>query len=326
MIQARAADESFATYTGQPDSEQPDQEVVVGDPAVTADPSLPTSMGTLGDSITAGAVANYQRRDAQNPLNLGFILTQVLTAGLTKNARPLEARSYSWATGLNLFKPVNSHAHRIVKLLNGAQFRTRNAAVSGAVAKDVVVDQLPKLMDWSQSKLGQAAPDYVTVFIGANDICKDTYDQMTSTSDYINTVATAVDTMLAKSPRTKVLVMTLPKIDTLQSVAGSALHVGIAPVKTCQDFWKLANVCGSLNLEADPLKRQIAVDRVHEYNEALRDMVSSRQADFGDRVRLANGPAEVNFDKDDVSMDCFHPSTKGQNKLAQKSWEITWWK
>lgn len=286
---------------------------------------LPRSMGALGDSITAGAVANY-RRD-QVGLIAPVILTQLIASIAAGNFRAVEARGYSWSSGRNIFKPVLSHAHRLNALRKGQdRLKVYNAAVSGAISSGVSDEQVGKLQQWSRDHLDAEFPDYVTVLIGANDICQDSVEKMTPTSDYANRMAYVVDTILEKSPDSKVLLSALPRIHRLREVAHDAKHLGIAPMRTCGEFWKTVNLCHTLTQENDPVKVQMVADRVREYNEVLADLAASRSELHGDRVHYAGAVFEKDFTADDLSIDCFHPGPSGQSKLADLTWQASWWK
>jgi lysophospholipase L1-like esterase len=291
---------------------------------------LPASMGALGDSITAGAIASYSREQASNPLVQTFLLGKLLRGILTKDFSSVESPDFSWSTGLDSRQRVMSHAQRLRALVNAQpdapRFVAHNSAISGAVARTVRTRQLPELQAWSRLTLGQDAPDYVTLLIGPNDICADKVEDMTSTADYIADVSAVVDEMLEKSPRTRVLMVGLPNIASLQGVAREAKLIGRGHIAgTCGELWKTAKFCPTLTLEDDPANRAIIAERVLQYNEALANLATQRATQFGDRIRFADKVYGHAFTADDISIDCFHPGPRGQNILADESWKSSWW-
>lgn len=286
---------------------------------------VPMSMGALGDSITAGAMANYRRKDAVEILPL--FLAQALAAFATNNFTPFERRDYSWSTGhVGFPAEVKSHARRLRELLPfGANFKVKNAAVSGAEGIDVLQDQWPKLRQWSHDKLGRSAPEYVTLLIGANNVCRDLVEDMTPTDVFMSQVGSVMDEILATSPDTHIMVSALPAIETLRDVASNSKLLGFAPAETCRDFWQLANVCYTLTREEDPARRAQVAERVRDYNLALAKYAEARRAQYGDRVRVSMNVYEGRFTENDISVDCFHPNPDGQNKLADYTWANSWW-
>lgn len=293
--------------------------------AVQNEVPVPLSMGALGDSITAGAMANYRRKDAVQTLPL--FLAQALAAFAKNDFTPFERRDYSWSTGhFGLPVEVKSHARRLKELLPfGTNFKVKNAAVSGAESLDVLQDQWPKLRQWSHDKLGRSAPEYVTLLIGANNVCRDLVEDMTPTEVFMSHVGGVMDEILATSPDTHIMVSALPAIETLRDVASDSKLLGFAPAETCRDFWELANVCFTLTREEDPARRAMVAERVRDYNLALRHYAETRRAQYGDRVRVSWNVYEGRFTDNDISVDCFHPNPEGQNKIADYTWTNSWW-
>lgn len=296
----------------------------LADQALPLSYSLPSSMGALGDSITAGALANYQRKQA--PYVAPIFVTQIILSLLTGNMRPMERQDYSWSTGWNPLRPVNSHFHRLRSLTaRGHSLRSYNAAFSGAQAQDVLKEQLPDLVEWSQKRLGQAAPDYTTLMVGPNDICAENPSGMTPTADFYRDLSIVVDTMLSQSPSSHIFISSIPNVTELRGVARDARAFGVYPVQTCGDLWRVANVCPTLTSLEDPSGRALVAQRVVEFNEALSELARTRAEQYGDRIRFSGRAYQQNFSADDVSIDCFHPNPIGQNRIAAETWKDTWW-
>jgi hypothetical protein len=145
---------------------------------------------------------------------------------------------------------------------------------------------------------------------------------MVPVSTYYSNVVRVVDEVLTKSPNSKMLVGSIPNIESLRAVARNAkLHVGLS----CEKLWKTIKLCPTLTTEDNPQERAIIAQRVIEYNQALRDIVQTRRDIFGDRIRYAKKTYEVAFTKDHLSVDCFHPNPEGQALLADVTFESSWW-
>ena len=294
---------------------------------------LPDSMASLGDSITSGAFASFKRINGIYPwAQVRFFnqLTNYVLSG--RNPFVIERKNLSWSTGQDKLHRMTSHADRIVKLRNPKKkglklpdLMVKNFALTGAQVHDVREHQLPELMKWSEKKLGQTAPDYVTILIGANDLCSDFLQTPTTTGQYIDDLSYVVDTLLEKSPNTKILVSAMPQVQKVRSVLAKAKLTGGPIARTCNDIWQLIKVCNRLTLVDDPKSNEELQQQVQDYFEATGQMVEDRRAAYGDRVRFATGPYQTEIHPNDVSMDCFHPAPSGQDKIANSTWKDSWW-
>jgi len=295
------------------------------DPGVPSEVGLPESMGAMGDSITAGFFANFSRRNANLAWVETWFIVRSLTAGALFQLDGLERKDLSWSVGHNKTGQVLSHARRLAALDPSHELKVYNAAVSGDEVNDVLTAQLPRLNQFARSKLGQEYPDFVTIFIGANDVCADSMEGTTSVQDFYNRLDRIVGEIVSKSPRSRVLVSGLPDIESLRRVAHGARLWGWGPLKTCDDVWNLAKVCPTLTTISDPVVREQVKQRVDDYNLAMQDVVERHNATAGDRIHFVADTFAIPFNKDHLSMDCFHPNASGQNLISEVTFKHTWW-
>ncbi len=281
----------------------------------------PKSMASLGDSITAGFIANLKRGDWLNPDQVKDLVSALYDIEVRGSdaVNRLEQRELSWSGGLD--GDVRSHAYRIKK--KTGKIRVYNAAITGAEAKDVLDDELDKILSWARKELGQPAPDYVTLMIGPNDICAEKVSKMTSVADYSDRIDRIVKTLLDAYTGTRVLVNTIPAVDTLRNALKDARAIAFG--YSCSDLWKDTGLCPTLTTDDHDDDRKQISQRLKDYNAALATIVTRYKNIYGDRVRLATKVYETSFDKDDMSVDCFHPNPRGQNKIADASWKSSWW-
>ncbi len=241
--------------------------------------SYPDSMASLGDSITRAA----------NP-----------GAGLFG-----DQPQYSWSTGSDI--TVESHYYRILQQNSLIAGNNYNFAVSGA-----------KLADLS----GQAANavsqgvDYVTILMGANDVCTSGEATMTPVESFRIQFQTAMNTLAAGLPNADILVVSIPDI--------YSLWVILKDNPSAVFFWNLFAICQSM-LENPTSVAQADLDR--------RNRVRQRNVDFNTvlgeecpqytNCRFDNNAVFSNqFVASDVSpLDYFHPSIAGQTKLAAGTWD-----
>jgi PKD repeat protein len=237
---------------------------------------------------------------------VGDSISQAVSSGGSLGASyPANA----WSTGTNT--TVNSHYARLLALNPAIAGRVNNDSVSGAHMVD---------LDGQMRVVVGQQPDYLTVLVGGNDLCTDTVGQMTSVADFTTQFTTAMNTLAAGSPNTKVLVVSIPRVNQLWELFHSSL--------SARFVWSVGGVCQSLlanptsTQSADVQRRAQVAQRNIDYNAALAQVC----AQYSSRCRY-DGDAVYNvvFAKSDVSGDYFHPSITGQAKLAAVSWAAGYW-
>ncbi len=283
---------------------------------------IPQSMGALGDSMSAAALADISRRWANLPWNVFGILATILEYKISGDIHAVERRQYSWTTGHDQLWEVKSHARRLASTLpEGKKISFYNASLSGDESKHVLEHQLSELNVWSRQKLGVNYPEYVTLLIGANDGCAASAAEMVDPQTYHQNMVKIIDEVMLSSPDTRLMVSNLPNIERLRNVARNAGTLG----GKCESMWETMELCPTLTTINDPAERIVIDERLKDYGRIIEDVVASRQEMFGDRIRLSRETGLVEFDKNDLAVDCFHPNLNGQNKLAEATWKGNWW-
>ncbi|MHB8376487.1 MAG: OmpL47-type beta-barrel domain-containing protein [Dehalococcoidia bacterium] len=213
----------------------------------------------------------------------------------------------SWSTGTN--STVNSHYTRILSansLISGNNF---NDAVSGA--------RVVNLNGQVTNVNGQHV-EYVTILMGANDVCTSSEGTMTSVSTFLSQFQTAMSTLSAGSPDARIYVSSIPDIYQLWSI----LHTNATATST----WSNYGICQSM-LANPTSTAQADVDR--------RARVRQRDIDFNTQLQQVcaqyihcrfdnNAAFSIAFTPGDVStVDYFHPSLNGQTLAASVSYGAT---
>lgn len=177
--------------------------------------AYPTSMSSLGDSITRGFNASGWFSDWP---------------------------SRSWSTGS--YSTVKSHATRL-SAYSGAM-RVYNNARSGA--------KVGELAGQAATTVSQGT-EYATVLIGANDACTETEGQMTPVADFATRFENAMDTFAGDPTPPKVLVASIPDIHRLYSVGkgSSSARNAWAAYGICQSM--LANPQSTNQADVDRRQR-----------------------------------------------------------------------
>jgi len=250
--------------------------------AAMAEPgaSLPASMAAIGDSITRAAdVCCYY---GDHP-------------------------GQSWSTGNAWWDPVSSHYERIRAVNPAISGRAYNNAADGA--------QMASAPAQAATTVAESV-DYVTILMGANDLCTSSSATMTPTASFRDSFEAALKTLHDGLPNAHVFVASIPNLYQLWQV----LHTSWS----ARAVWAYAGICpamlSSSNTEAD---RQQVVIREAEFNQVLADVCAS----YLDYCRWDGGALyQYAFRASDVSqLDYFHPSISGQAKLADITWATSWW-
>src|SRR5215207_1670516 len=244
-----------------------------------AAPPLPSSMAGIGDSITrAYDVCCYY---GDHP-------------------------GQSWSTGYTSYDGIASHYERI---------RRVNPAISGRAYNDAVSGAKMSAAPTQAARAVSQGARYVTILLGANDLCTSSPSTMTPTDTFRSQFRQAMATLMAQDPDPYVFVSSIPNIHQLWEV----LHTN----SLARWVWANFHICQSmLGATRTAAERQQVVDREVAFNQVLAEECG-RYA----RCRWDNGAVyHYQFSASQVStLDFFHPSVSGQAALAGVTWAASWW-
>jgi lysophospholipase L1-like esterase len=215
---------------------------------------------------------------------------------------------YSWSTGDN--STVQSQYYRILQensLISGNNY---NDAVSGSKMAD--------LNGQAQTAVSQGV-EYVTILMGANDVCTPSEETMTSVETFRSQFDEAMDTLTSGLPDARIFVASIPDIYQLWFLLkDNPFAVWV---------WDFADICQSLL--ANPTSTAVAdVDRrgrVQERNIAFNTQLSEVCGSYGHCRFDDNVVFDSELQVSAVSTrDYFHPSITGQKALAGLTWGATY--
>ncbi|PZF92490.1 GDSL-type esterase/lipase family protein [Micromonospora deserti] len=243
----------------------------------TPPPGAPGGIAALGDSISTG-----------------FGSCLVLTS----------CQRNSWSTGNGL--RVDSHYRRLLDRDPSLRGRAHNHARPGARAASLAGQAERAVRDRA---------DYVTVLIGANDVCRGGVEVMTPVAQFRAEVDRGLRVLRTGRPKARVLVVSIPDLYRLWEVG----HTDERAVRV----WR-RGVCPALlanPTSTDPLdraRRATVRERVADYN---AELVAACRT-YGARCRHDGGALHrVRFDLDLVNpLDWFHPNAAGQDRIAEVTW------
>jgi lysophospholipase L1-like esterase len=248
--------------------------------SAAAAPALPSSMAALGDSITRAYDVCCSYRDHPGQ---------------------------SWSTGGTWYDGISSHYERI---------KRRNSAISGHAYNDAVTGAKMAAAAAQASAAAAQHVAYVTVLLGANDLCTSSPATMTSTDTFRAQFREAMAVLKQRLPQARIFVSSIPDIYQLWKV----LHTN----RVARTVWAAAHICPSmLGATRTEAERQQVVARQVAFNQILADTCHQ----YGANCRWDGGATyDYKFSASQVSvLDFFHPDLDGQAALARVTWATSWW-
>ena len=251
-----------------------------GGGGTTGELAIPKAVAAAGDSISIATNHN---------------LTCAIFGGCA---------SASWTTGSNT--TVDSHFLRLRDY--NSRLTTRNAAFSGATMASLNGQ-------FSSILAGGYRPGYVTVLIGANDLCG---TSLTDTATFRSQLQTAMTNLYTTSPATSVFVASIPDL--------KRLYDALKTNNSALSRWDQYDVC-PLMLTAG-IDQTPVIQRQAEFNQVLLEVCASFvTTTYPNRCKYDGGAVfNTDFLPSDVStVDYFHPSAAGQKKLSAIAWAKSFW-
>jgi lysophospholipase L1-like esterase len=258
-----------------------------------------TVLAGIAPATTAAAAPAYPSRMAA----LGDSITRAYNVCCSYGDHPAQ----SWSTG-SASDTITSHYERLL---------SRNPAISGHAANLAVTGV--KMADGPR-QAGNVPSDvqYVTILLGANDVCTSSTSTMTSTSNFESQFWNTLFNVHWKAPKALVFVSSIPNVYQLWST----LHWN----PTAQLVWGAAKICPSMLAATNTsAQRTTVATREAEFNGAMQRVCTS--ATYRAFCRWDNlATYNVKFTSSQVStLDYFHPNRAGQALLASTTWGASYW-
>ena len=238
--------------------------------------SYPNNIAALGDSITRAY--NTSRAFVDAPQN-------------------------SWSTGTST--AVNSLYLRLL---------AKNPALSGQYFNYAVTGAKMTSLATQAAKVGSSI-QYVTILIGANDVCTSSESTLTSVANFQAQFQAGLNTIRTKAPNAQIYVVSIPNIYNLWAI--------LRTNATARFTWSLFGICQSMLANAnststtDAARRARVKQRNIDFNTVLATVCAATANCRFDNNAVFN----TTFVTTDVSTrDYFHPSLAGQAKLAVTAW------
>ena len=263
----------------------------------TSAPARPTPDTTSSSAPSAAP-------SLTGPATTVAVMGDSLSRGYNACAHFGDCPSVSWAGGTD--PRVDSLASRLSARFDG-RVTVKNVAKSGATVSDLAA-QVPAA--------AAANPDLVTVLIGANDVCRASLGDMTSTEQYAATIGADLQQLAALAPGTTILVASVPDVTAILPAASSD--------PTARFLWSHG---GCATVLADPqsrsteaeVRRAAVADRIREYDAALAGACGALPRCVYDGGALHGYTPTL---QQLSALDRFHPSVLGLKELATSEWKV----
>jgi lysophospholipase L1-like esterase len=252
---------------------------LVARPAWASTAPLPDSMAALGDSITRAydVCCFYGDHPGQ-----------------------------SWSTGYTGYDGISSHYERI---------KLAKPAIVGHAYNDAVTGAKMSAAPTQADKAVAQSAQYVTILMGANDLCTSSPSTMTPTATFRSQFESAMTKLMGQARKPYVFVSSIPNLYQLWQV----LHTNSAARWVWANFHICQSMLGATRTEAE---RQQVVAREQAFNQILADTCAKYARCRWDGLAVYN----YQFSASQVStLDYFHPGLSGQATLAKITWAASWW-
>ena len=210
-------------------------------------------------------------------------------------------KRYNWSTGVS--QRVASHFNRLDTTKSSLRIKFRNVAVTGAKSAGLQ-DQLRRA---EENRI-----DYLTILIGANDVCSWSEDHKDAKQSFKKNVSGIIEKVVAKNNKVKILLSSIPDMN----------HLYEKGKNKCQFKWDLFKICPRLlHSKRNDEERREFYSRLVDANKVLEEL----SAEYDSHVKFVADVFAFKFSIDHLSpIDCFHPSIKGQDALADMTWNKGW--
>jgi lysophospholipase L1-like esterase len=275
----------------------------------------------LGDSISAAALADTSTQNSW-PFPWGLPIPNIDNPldGIGFNSDFENKRTFSWVSGLM----IDSHYLRLREYLkpSGEKLWSLNFSVTGSVSQKLF-DQVKEVDMALKSGLFNSLP-YVTLLVGANDLCKSV--PIEEFHQNIHNIFGELAKLGSPDGRPiRILVSSIPRIPDLGRDDILNYHTAIG--YSCRDARSLPfSYCTKMTRWKNEAERQHLIAMVDEVNEILR----TETEEAGRRYRNIDAYfspvlSQSKLDPTHLAMDCFHPNAQGQAEIAHSLWHDQPW-
>lgn len=274
----------------------------------------------LGDSISAAALANTSAGDP-NALAIpgsNFKELRAVLLGESDSSFFDNKETLSWVSGSDL----RSHWLRLKDALKAPNVTVdvQNAAISGAET-NALGREIREVQNVFRNGRYSAIP-YVTLLMGANDLCKNTPIEQVQQN---LTLAFEQLSKIPKAGKIRILVSSVPRIPELgrPEIRDRETASGYTCEYIRSEVLGFCNRMTHWNSDADYRSRLAEVDRMNSILQAAAQDAARKYSNL--EVAWSDSLSRQSLDFPLLAGDCFHPNAKGQATLAERLWQDQPW-
>lgn len=266
--------------------------------------------------------------EGQNPPLNHYILGDSISKAFLA-VFPADNPSVSWVSGSN--SSINSIKRRLDSIY-GTERTTTNDSNQGARLISTLKYPL------SANREALSAADYITIQVGANDICSvgeyAGLEELPTAEEIYDATYVGLHKILSVvQDGTTIEIVAIPDVTRIYEIGQTKRALGFI---SCPIVWNIVNtvvpdlLCPSVTRSDVTDDDRSAVKQLNmDYNSAIKQAVLDVKAEIQnpemalpEAFPVFNDASFFEFDASDVSTwDCFHPSFQGQKELAKRLWE-----
>ena len=256
--------------------------------------SPPLRMLSIGDSFTRAANANLPGDNLNNSWTNGYVDFWQEVLGLPN---------------------IHSHYQRVGAHFGKRGRRNWTTAQNGDSVKDMVTQG---------ASVATLDVNYVTIMLGANDVCRSNAADLITDAEFEGHVRNGMSTVLnGLRDGSTLLVAAIPNVKGVHEFGQTKTALGIT---SCERMWKLTGLCAAmLGENSTEMDRQYLQSRNIGYNAILERVTGEMAASYpGKFVRYSAATFQLPSSQDQLSdIDCFHAGWRGQQAAAELTWPFT---
>ncbi len=257
----------------------------------------------FGDSLATGVLANTHLGQAFDT-SIGQQLGKLLSQGATDKEEAQKILSNPELAASTTTAPYGIRAAiAATRQLKPEDIDVVSLARFGAKAEDMeeMQSDLNAQLAPSQGRL----PQYIFIMLGGNDFCSEE-----TPADFRTRYQERVMAVHDQYPNAHYIIAPVPPVDQL-----AAIDFDYGPAVPGLGGSSLS--CQSLRQRScSMIYRPDAAQRIKEINQAVSDATAALTA-TGARVDFAGEVSQWPIQAEQLAIDCFHPSEKGQEAIGQ---------
>lgn len=292
--------------------------------AVIGSENATLHLAVLGDSLAAGSLAKTELGGSLSTSDFALLMEALNDLETHPDDAQRIANNVNEvfsAPDETAFEGIRDYSFwRRLEQTTGQKVDVRRYAVPGADTL-TLGEQIKKM----KSDNAASKPQYIVVHVGGNDWCN-----MRSADEFKKTFTENLNALANENTEARILILPVPDLTKVLSIADTIAVKGTfnnqESTLKCSDVQSKIKMClkRGVILGASPASVAPQRQEIENYNTAISDAVnalSTAVPQFKGKIAVATSyAASEGFDPTWLGVDCFHPSAKGQNKIADVAW------